>query len=212
MKETPQPEKPPNRQLLIEATLDCVAELGLLGTTVSEIISRAGLSRGMIHLHFDGKSNLIVEAAKFANQQYFDVLDQNIETANAAPNHLIQTVIRSDLCPDCLNKRTASIWYELRGAARSDTAIARFSDTRDGRLRETLKSATLQLCQKDRFPNPQEAAQDATTGIIAFLEGMWTDFLLHPDEFDRAAAERVIFRFLMGLWPDDFNLSGAIRR
>ena len=56
--------KDQNRQRLIEATLDCIAEIGLVETSVSEIIARAGLSRGMIHLHFGGKDNLVIAAAK----------------------------------------------------------------------------------------------------------------------------------------------------
>ncbi len=210
MKERRKTEKQSNRQVLIEATLDCIAELGLLGTTVSEMYKRQGLSRGMIHLHFDGKSNLIVEAAKVANHQYFEVLNRNIETAASTPNCLIEAVIRSDLCEACLNKRTASIWYELRGASRSNPTIAKFSDTRDQRLRDILKSASLEVCRQEGLGDAQGAANEVTTGLIAFTEGMWTDFLLHPDAFDRNAAERVIFRFLAGIWPTHFSVEGAI--
>ena len=59
-----------NRLSLIEAVLDSVAEKGISETSVSEIIQRAELSRGMIHLHFGGKDNLVNEAARYSSEQY----------------------------------------------------------------------------------------------------------------------------------------------
>ena len=59
-----------NRVALIEATLDTIAEKGFSGTSVSAIIERANLSRGMIHLHFGGKDSLIEEAAHHSSDAY----------------------------------------------------------------------------------------------------------------------------------------------
>ena len=56
--------KEQNRVALIEATLDSIAEVGFARTSVSAIIDRANLSRGMIHLHFGGKDALVEAAAK----------------------------------------------------------------------------------------------------------------------------------------------------
>jgi hypothetical protein len=44
--------------------------------------------------------------------------------------------------------------------------------------------------------------QDLAHGTIALSEGMWTDYFLHSDAFDRDAAKRVIFRFLSAFLPD----------
>ena len=203
-------KKDKNRQSLIVATLDCIHEIGLIQTSVSEIISRAGLSRGMIHLHFGGKDNLIVEAAKYANEQYYQSLDQNIMGLNNEPGLLIQTAVKSDLSHQVLNERDVAIWHEFRGGARTNNGIAQFSDTRDKRHRDLLGSAIFKICEKERINSPIEAAKDYTTGLIALTEGLWTDFLLHPDEFDRVSAQRVVFKFLAGIWPNSFNEQGAL--
>ena len=55
-----------------------------------------------------------------------------------------------------------------------------------------------------------EAARDATHGLLALLEGMWTDYLLHPDRFDRDEAMRITFRFLAAMFPSYFTLKGAV--
>ena len=204
-------KKSGNRLALIDATLACIADLGLLNTSVSEIVTRAKLSRGMIHLHFDGKANLILTAAEHADARYYDTLTAAIEdAAGRAPRHLIAAAVRHDLAPDSLNPRDVSIWYELRGAARTDPQIARFSDTRAPRLRALIRDPALQICVAEGMPGPQDAAHDIAVGLISLLEGLWTDYMLHPDAFDRGAAERVVFRFLAGVWPGHFDLNGAL--
>ncbi|MEO1161873.1 MAG: TetR family transcriptional regulator, partial [Pseudomonadota bacterium] len=39
-----------SRRLLIEATLESIVDVGFSSTSVSEIVTRAKLSRGMVHL------------------------------------------------------------------------------------------------------------------------------------------------------------------
>ncbi len=202
--------KDKNRQILVEATLDCIAEIGLIETSVSQIVARAGLSRGMIHLHFGGKDQLIVEAAKFASERYYQILDKNLEGTECNPVELIVAAVKSDLSPEALNKKDVSIWYEFRGASRTCNAIAEFSDTRDRRLRNLLNSAILKICRHEGIETPDNAARDFTTGLLALTEGMWTDYLLHPDEFDRANARKIVFRFLAGVWPNSFGGYAAL--
>ena len=51
------------RLRLIEATIRSIVEIGLPDTTVSSIMERAGLSRGMLHLHFGSKDELLEATA-----------------------------------------------------------------------------------------------------------------------------------------------------
>lgn len=88
-------------------------------------------------------------------------------------------------------------------------SIRSFSDTRDKRLRSLLNEAFLSICQTTGTADPAQTARDATHGTLAFLEGMWTDYLIHPDAFDRDEACRIIFRFLSALFPRHFDLAGA---
>jgi TetR/AcrR family transcriptional repressor of bet genes len=199
-----------NKSALIHATLDAIADIGFAKASVTEIITRANLSRGMIHLHFHGKANLMIEAAKFANSEYHEVLELRLRSAGPSPQEQLATIIRSDLSETVLNRKSASIWYELRGASRHQPEIARYSDTRDARLRDLFFSVFLKIATAQNMCQPDVVARDATHGSIALLEGMWTDYLLHPNSFGRKSAERIVFRFLSALFPDHFNLSGAI--
>ena len=199
-----------NRQALVEATLDCVAELGIARTSVSEIIAKAGLSRGMIHLHFENKEKLIEAAAARANEIYYGQLEALLSQAGPSPQETIDAIIRSDLSEQVLNRRYVSIWYAFRGEAREREAFKRHSDTRDERLRNLAFQAFLPMLRAEGANDPSQVARDATHGLLAMLEGMWTDYLLHPQAFDRSAACRIVFRYVAALLPSHFTAAGAI--
>jgi TetR/AcrR family transcriptional repressor of bet genes len=199
-----------NKLALIHATLESIADVGYARTSVSEIITRANLSRGMIHLHFQGKDNLVTEAAKYANIEYYEALKRQLQNAGPSPQEQLATIIRSDLSENVLNRKSVSIWYELRGASRHQTEIALHSDTRDARLHDLFFTMFLKITTAQKMDQPEVIARDATHGSIALLEGMWTDYLLHQNSFNRMSAERIIFRFLTALFTDHFNLDGAI--
>ncbi len=201
-----------NREALVEATLDCVAELGIARSSVSEIIARAGLSRGMIHLHFETKDNLLKAAIERANEIYYDELEVLLRQAGPSPQETIDAVIRSDLSENVLNRRYISIWYAFRGEAREREVFRRLNDTRDERMRTIILEAFLPMLREQGTPDAELVARDATDGLIALLEGMWNDYLLHPDAFDRDQACRVAFRFIAGLLPDYFTFAGATHK
>lgn len=199
-----------NRLTLIEAVLDSVAEKGISETSVSEIIQRAELSRGMIHLHFGGKDNLVDEAARYSSEQYYNGIYSLLETTGQTGQEHIEMIVRGDLSENILNKKNVSIWYAFRGEARNREAIAAFSDTRDAKLRNMVYNAFARIAKEAEIEQPAQIARDATHGTLAMLEGMWTDYLLHPDSFDRTEATRIIFRFLSAMFPDHFEINGAL--
>ena len=143
-----------NKQALIEATLDSIAELGIAATSISEIIQRAGLSRGMVHLHFGGKDNLLVEAVKQTGEAYYRNLDDALANAEPSPQHRIVSVIDCDLGERTLNHRSVNIWYAFRGEARERSKIAQYTDTRDKKLNTLLFKEFLALAKKSKFPTP----------------------------------------------------------
>lgn len=199
-----------NHRALIEATLKTLAELGYANASVSEIIKRAGLSRGMIHLHFGSKNKLVSEAAKHASERYHAFLEHCLERAGPRAQDQLEAIVKHDLSEDVLNATSVRVWYELRGAIYFQKELASYSDTRDDRLRCILfslfRDLSLRYGDEDRA---KEKAEDVTFAFLALMEGMWNDYLLHQGSFQRAKAKRSVFRILKTLFPDHFDLEGA---
>ena len=199
-----------NRLSLIEATLETIAEVGIAETSVSAIVQRADLSRGMIHLHFGGKDNLVDAAARHSSQEYYQRLETSLQNAGDSGQERIEVMVRADLDEEVLNRKYVTLWSAFRGEANNRPAFAEYADTRDARLSNLIQHAFGQIVDEADLPEGQEVARDATLGVLALMEGMWADYLLHPDRFDRDEAARVVFRFLAGLFPAHFSSQGAL--
>jgi AcrR family transcriptional regulator len=58
-----------SRARLLNATLSCLAELGYAGSSLPEIVRRAGLSNGGLWRHFHSKAELMAAASLEADQR-----------------------------------------------------------------------------------------------------------------------------------------------
>lgn len=56
------------RDRILEATLACMREYGVPGTTTKLVAHHAGVAEGSIYNHFENRSGLIVEAFRLATQ------------------------------------------------------------------------------------------------------------------------------------------------
>lgn len=193
-----------SRRALIAATLDTIAEIGITDTTVSKIIQRANLSRGMIHLHFGGKNQLLAAAAKSFAEEYFTEMDRLVQQAGSDPESIIMAVIQADLGDVLMTERSTRIWHAFRGAANTNDSIAVYSSTRDKRLRTTVHSAFKAIAKDYGESDDSNLARDATFGLLVLLEGMWVDYLSNANEFSREVATSIIRRFIKGLFPHHF--------
>lgn len=194
-----------SRRILITATLDTIAESGITDTSVSKIVERAGLSRGMIHLHFGGKQQLLAAAARAFADAYYKELDRHIALAEPDPETVLRAVIRADLGKALLNERAVRIWHAFRGAAPTSEGIARFSSTRDRRLRNIIERSLREIGTGYGPACDPQLVQAATLGLLALLEGMWVDYLSNGRAFSRDAANVIILRFMKGLFPNHFG-------
>jgi TetR/AcrR family transcriptional repressor of bet genes len=201
--------RPDNRQVLIDAMLDSIADIGLLRSSVTEIIARAGLSRGMIHLHFQGKENLIIAAAKHNADTYYARLERHLSKARPEPQFRVEAMVLCDLGPEGLTERETRITHEFQAAVKAYPALAPHTDTRDTRLRDMFQNAFFEILTSMQCDDAKERAHDLSHATVAITEGLWVDFMLHPRNFDRDDAARVVFRTLAAQMPRHFDLSGA---
>ena len=62
--------KEQRRQQLIDATIKCIAKKGLSSTTLADVAKEAGLSQGIVNLHFNSKDNLLYETLRYVSEDY----------------------------------------------------------------------------------------------------------------------------------------------
>ncbi|MFL6123300.1 TetR/AcrR family transcriptional regulator [Actinophytocola sp.] len=110
------------RELLLDATIECLVELGYARTTVQEICQRAGLSRGAQQHHFTTKAELMTSAL----EHLFKRLAEEILTATAElPEGPERIEAGIDLLWRAYSGTLSTAAVELWVAARTDPELRR---------------------------------------------------------------------------------------
>ena len=107
------------RLRLMDATVDCLSELGWAGTTTTEVSQRAGVSRGAQLHHFPSKQDLVVAAVEHLTGRRRDELAHTVEN--------LPTAGRTRAVLDALGAQfTGPVYFaalELWVAARTDAEL-----------------------------------------------------------------------------------------
>jgi AcrR family transcriptional regulator len=106
---------------LLDATLECVAELGYHRTTTTEVARRAGLSRGAQLHHFGSKAELVVRALDHLHERYnAEFRAAMAELTGSSANPLEAAV---DVLWRLYSSPTGSAWMALSLAATGDPEL-----------------------------------------------------------------------------------------
>lgn len=110
------------RARILEATLECLAELGYAGTTTIVVAERAGVSRGALLHHFPTRAALISAAVQFL----FARLTERYERAFAKVSPGVERVGAAvDLLWELFQDARLTAVLELYVAARTDIELRR---------------------------------------------------------------------------------------
>ena len=171
------------RARLLDATLECLAELGYARTTTTEIAERGGVSRGAQLHHFPTKAELVTEAM----EHLFDRRDEEFREAfarlSADANRPRAAV---DLLWSMVAGPTFHAWLELVVAARTDEQLKPRVTALTARFTENVSRTFAEL-----FPPPAHAPpfwELIPVLTFAFLQGLALDAMVLPGrpEIDEA--------------------------
>src|SRR6516162_4844843 len=102
------------RRQLIEVTIDSLAEVGFIGSTLAQIASRAGVSPGLVAHYFGDKDRLLEAAFRTLARRIGQRVAVRFALASR-PRERIQAVIDANLAPEEFDKRTGSAWLAFWG-------------------------------------------------------------------------------------------------
>lgn len=110
------------RELLLDATISCLVELGYARTTVHEICQRAGLSRGAQQHHFTTKAELMTSALEHLFGRLSEQIVSATENLPPGPERLDMGI---DLLWRSYSGTLSTAAVELWVAARTDAELRR---------------------------------------------------------------------------------------
>jgi AcrR family transcriptional regulator len=109
------------KRRLLEATIDCIVERGYARTTTSEIVSRAGLTRGAQLHHFVDRDTLLLAAVDHLSE--CGIREFHCAFAARAPER-DENDAAVDLSWQAFGGRFGTAWLEMLVASRADKQLA----------------------------------------------------------------------------------------
>lgn len=175
---------------LLDATIECLFELGYAKTTTTEIAKRAGLSRGAQLHHFPTKAELVTTAVDHL------ITRRNAEFRAAftqLPAETNRAAAAVDLLWSIVSGPTFFAWLELMVAARTDSELRPIVAELAERFAQTV-----QRTFADIFPRPTSAGPRfdiAPHFAFAVLQGL----ALENTVLREHARESQVIEILKGL-------------
>ncbi|MBP2235713.1 AcrR family transcriptional regulator [Sinorhizobium kostiense] len=167
------------RQDLIEATLDCISELGLKGATVRQIAVRAGVTAGLVRHYFESKDQMIAEAYRSVIASLTDKA-KNVE---GDPATRLKDFIAINLTEPVADSRSVSLWAAFISQVRVDPALAEIH--REGYLafRNALQDLLGDFLAAKGRPASTEVCRRHAIAINGLVDGLWIEGCLAGDLF-----------------------------
>ena len=187
----PEPIEEMRRRQLVEVTIDSLAELGYVGTTLAQIAARAGVSPGLVAHYFNDKDGLLEAAFRSLARRVGMRVRARLRLVGT-PRGRIQAVIDANLAPEEFDQRTGSAWLAFWGQLLHVERLKRVQTVYQRRTLSTLRNALRTLL-------PPEQAQSLAAMIAAMIDGIWLRAALSGwQEADSESARATLTAFVDG--------------
>ena len=150
---------------LVEVTIDSLAEVGFVGTTLAEIAGRAGVSPGLVAHYFGDKDGLLEATFRTLARVVAERMRERFALART-PRARVQAVIDANLGPENFDRRTGNAWLAFWGQVLHFEGLKRVQIAYQRRMLSNLRSDLRRMI-------PGEAARSLAAMIAAMIDGVW---------------------------------------
>ena len=188
------------RRKLIEATAQCLAELGYAGTSVRAVAAKANVSPGLVAHHFIGIDELIVATYDHVGRRVAETLTAAMDAAPDDAESQLRAFIEASFRPPVLDRDLLAIWLSFWSLVRRDPGVRKVHKKVYADYRRRLEQLIAGIAAARRF---KIDAHLAALGFTAMLDGLWLELCLDPTTFSREDALRIAHA-----WVDDLVAGG----
>lgn len=110
---------------ILEATIDCLVEMGYAGLSTSAVTVRAGVSRGAMHHHFASRMALVAAVIEYTVYQRLEKFLSDYFRAIAKRGEASVTSVATAIHWKSVQTREYAAYIELAIAARTDRELNR---------------------------------------------------------------------------------------
>ncbi|XYK80006.1 MAG: TetR family transcriptional regulator C-terminal domain-containing protein [Labrenzia sp.] len=182
------------RQDLINATLDCISELGLQGATVREVATRAGVTPGLIRHYFSSKDQMLQAAYREVmtgmTSKVADAADKGQSSARAR----LHDFIVANLTPPVADGRALSLWAAFISHVRVDPDFAEIHRESYLAFRSVLEALVADVLTEVGQAADTKRCQELAIAINGVIDGLWLEGTLVGDLFSETPLPGIAVR------------------
>jgi len=187
------------KQQIIEATLDCIDELGLSQTTLASIAKKTGVSQGVLVFHFQTKDALLEQSLRYLSREYEECWQAALAQVPKDAVSRLKALVYAAFKPSICNRKKISVWYAFWGESRSRPKYQQVCGEQDSHFSDTL----LAICEEIECDQPARLpALTAALSIEGMIDGLWQNFLIGKPGFKRRQALQAIEELIGIIYPN----------
>lgn len=190
---------------LIKATIRSIARRGLSDTTIATVAKEAGLSQGIINLHFQSKDRLLIETLRYVADEYTNAWRTALDKAGPSIAEKLAAVMEADFGKAVCDRNKISVWFAFWGESKSRPTYRKICTTLDQEHDAMLTRLCADLISDGGYSGID--AENIATALSAMGEGLWLDLLVNPESMDSERAKAICMTYLAAVFPNHFGTS-----
>lgn len=200
--------KEQRQEQLILATIRSVASRGLSDTTMATVSSEAGLSQGIINLHFQSKERLLVETLRYIADEYRQAWKKALAGAGDSPARQLAALVLVDFRLPVCDRNKLAVWFAFWGESKSRPTYRQICAERDRAYRTEMVQVCGALIEEGAYGKVD--ADSVAAGLSAMTAGLWLDMLTNPRSMSRQDGREICMQFLAMTFGRHFTAGGLV--
>ncbi len=195
--------KQDNRRKLIDATIAVIAESGISGVTVSRVVERAGVSRGLINLHFDTKEAMLAETLETLSSEWSEIWRDILEQSFENEAERLVALLLSNLRPPVFGYEKLATW----NCFFADPKYREVYQERCYDVDQAYLEEVAEICAKLDADGDYGIGSSLliARALRSMTGGLWLELLTEPDHVSVEEAQTACRLILSRLFPQHMS-------
>ncbi len=202
MKSNRTASKEARRQQLIEATIKCISKRGISSTTLGNVAKEAGLSQGIVNLHFESKDNLFNETLRYLAEEYKSLFEKTLEKSGPGAADKLLALMELDLKPSVCDQKKIAVWFGFWGEIEAMPAYRKMCNEYDHGYDRVIERLSKEIIAEGKYDNIN--AKNIADILSSLTNGLWLSCLISPKNWDRHAALESVKGYLKSVFPQHY--------
>lgn len=195
--------KEQRRRELIQAALRSIAQRGIGNTSIAHVAREAGLSQGIVNLHFQSKERLFTDSLRHLADEYRTNWENTLGKAGDDPAARLAALVKMDFSRKVCERNKLAVWFAFWGEALSRPTYAKICAQRDIEYEKARSVVCQELIRQGEYKNLDPGRVSLTLGSMT--EGLWLNMLIVPNKVSPKRARSAILAYLASIFPKHFD-------